>query len=177
MKKTIIIAAVLLFIILGKVFNTSRVSEYKMEVLRNSECQHHLRKIYLSIQNYVHEFGDFPDRLDSLTRQSPDIAQFFSCPVSNKNGIGYEYVYSGNFPAGDDAVPLLCDKKGNHKGYINVQMSDSGIMTIPENELAQSVAEYNRQARINRRPFQEIPKINENKTVGRIGKENAENQK
>lgn len=36
MKKTIIIVAVLLFIILGKVFNTpSGVSEYKMEALRN----------------------------------------------------------------------------------------------------------------------------------------------
>lgn len=75
-----------------------------------------------------------------------------SCPVDKKN---YLYIYP-NYRNNDkiDIFPILRDQKAIHRNCINVLMSDSGVMTIPADKLDESIMEYNKQAKQNKRPFQ-----------------------
>lgn len=154
MKKTIIIAFLSSIFLIGLIFNgPSRVSEEKMIKFKDSRCVDNLRRIYLSFQCYFNDFGEWPDSLNSLKDSvGANVEENLFCPIDKNN---YIYVYpTYRKDNNSNIVPILRDKKSIYRNFINVLMSDSGVMTIPEDKLDISIVEYNKQAERNRRPFQ-----------------------
>ena len=127
-----------------------RRDRYKYKVYT---CRAHIRALSVPLWAYCDNTGSFPDTLERLLKHGyVKEDKVLKCPANNHYYICIATKHE------KERFPMIRDEKGNHPGTINVLMSDTTVLTVPDDIWEEAVAEYIRDYDTSRYiPYQEYP--------------------